>query len=787
MNKLCEFVKTSCASSKILFAIWFLLALFVESTEQSKFVTIFKMGIVFLSPAVMTELRKNSLFENCDVKAINIFRNTKIISRILIYLWLVCVIFSGVDVGAFLCFSIFFLLPVILIEYNINPIIKMCNKKGNEMQQCQEDSIQKETDCLENISKTEEIDRDLMLMRMSVIDALKKIMLKKANDENKICNSVTSLKSDKESVNNNSSYYSDVIVQGTEEKTQPIPQINVKTAEKQTVVAQKEQKYILTEDAFKIKSDYKSLYHPNKFIDDMKRFENKTGKQTIFVPFMQYYPSYDSMDKRQKDWYFYWRSQVRKGEYLATDLSYIFLHVYELLSGYGYKSAEDGYNQLYDLWTNYRNEYPKLDRYLLVWLFDFAQLHNLDFNMPEWVDISMLYQPEIKNIIIDKHSSEIPLKLPFVLIDSLCDYSLARSKFYNDGNQLLMNEVIPRVVALADVALFKKNGKGLLRTYGPSRPKKQIYYIFQGVNCSYSNKRIDIVAKDYINNPKLRSYINELVRYAENVLRDLYNCRGRLRGVNLEAEMANLVQAFLEKEYSPQKKDRELIKKPEIKLDFDNIKELRNQSNAVRDALEVPEEISETKELLTDLQSVKEIFWALPPYCRMLIDELQKNAWEIIYDSKVQTSIEKINELSEKELACDILVVEGKYLILEDDYRDELDYIYEHLKEIDMFRTNAESKDNAKFDLSILSKEMKELFQVLSPTQEEIVCIILTQNNISEYVNKIANEQMSMPEILIDELNDIASQYIGDILIDTFGDEMCILEQYENELKKAMK
>ena len=44
-----------------------------------------------------------------------------------------------------------------------------------------------------------------------------------------------------------------------------------------------------------------------------------------------------------------------------------------------------------------------------------------------------------------------------------------------------------------------------------------------------------------------------------------------------------------------------------------------------------------------------------------------------------------------------------------------------------------------------------------------------------------------MPEILVDEINDIATQYIGDILIDTFGDEMCVLEQYADELKKAMK
>ena len=40
------------------------------------------------------------------------------------------------------------------------------------------------------------------------------------------------------------------------------------------------------------------------------------------------------------------------------------------------------------------------------------------------------------------------------------------------------------------------------------------------INCKNSNQRADITVKDYINSAKLRAYINELVRYAENVLRE---------------------------------------------------------------------------------------------------------------------------------------------------------------------------------------------------------------------------------------------------------------------------
>jgi hypothetical protein len=255
----------------------------------------------------------------------------------------------------------------------------------------------------------------------------------------------------------------------------------------------------------------------------------------------------------------------------------------------------------------------------------------------------------------------------------------------------------------------------------------------------------------------------------------------------LDDETASLVKAFLKKEYSPNRKPIEPEKKKEVKLDFESINELRNQSDAVRDALEVTEEKIEAKELLTDLNAVKEIFVSMPPYCRMLIDEMRSKSWEMEYNSSVQASIEKINELSGMQLACSIVVVEGNTLILEDDYRDEFNYIYEHLSEIEIPESSEEKDTISKFDLTALSDEMKQLLETLTPTQEEILHIILSQEDMSQRIEEIANAEMSMPEILIDEINDIATQYIGDILIDTFDAEMSVLEQYVNELKEAMK
>mgnify|MGYP006330463047 FL=1 len=225
-----------------------------------------------------------------------------------------------------------------------------------------------------------------------------------------------------------------------------------------------------------------------------------------------------------------------------------------------------------------------------------------------------------------------------------------------------------------------------------------------------------------------------------------------------------------------------------MNLDFTNINELRNQSDAVRDALEVSDYSAEQKELLTDIDVIKTIFGLIPTYCRPLIDELHSNTWEIKYDSSTQPTVDKVNEISLKYLACAILVVEGNHLLLEDDYRDEFEYIYNHLDEFECGdNSKVESDDCSKFNVDVLTDELKQLIETLSPIQQEIVYVILNKDNISSQLEEIANAELSMPEMLIDEINDISSQIIGDILIDTFGDEISVLEQYENELKDAMK
>lgn len=554
--------------------------------------------------------------------------------------------------------------------------------------------------------------------------------------------------------------FSDITLSGVEECTQSIPT-----------------RLSGNSPSVSISFSYESSQ--DKFFTNMKNYENKSGTVVPFEPFMTYWPTYESMTKGQKNWYFYWRTEARSRNYIDTDLSYIFIYIYELLSGVGWKTPQEGYDKLIELWKAYQQRFPKLDGYLHSWTFDFAKLHNLEYTKTLKCNSLRLTASPKTDLLIDQFSSDVPLKLPFDLIDALCDYSLVGSKFYKDGNQPLIQEAIPRVVALADAVMRKQKNKGILETYVSSRTKKQEYYTFASALCPQANKKITISVKAYSSSQRLRCYINELVRYGENTLRALKGYRGRLRGVTLDEETSKIVESFLKNEYGTSNPaHKEPPKETLVELDFASIDILRQQSDAVRSALKV-EQVEQTakKELLTDVAEVTAIYVALSSVSRSFLNRLQKTSWKSEKDINDETAIVEINRLAEFYLGCNLLVVEDDNIIAEDDYQDELDYIYKNPPQI-------ASVEGSKtdFNVVVLSESLQELIKLLVPEQRKVLYAIVVQENPEQELERIAEEMMTMPQILLDDINNTAMQILGDIIIDP---QLQVIDEYITELKKS--
>ena len=281
-------------------------------------------------------------------------------------------------------------------------------------------------------------------------------------------------------------------------------------------------------------------YSAQRFVKDAFKYAARREKSAVFVPFMCYWPTYDSMTPDQRKWYFYWRGQVRDGQYPETDLSYIFVHVYELINNVGVRDGVDAYTQLFKLWTAYRDKYSKLDRYLMDWIADYLVINKGAVDLPTFYSQAM----EMKafagdpDILLSRYAKGGLNSLPMDLIDRLSDYRPRKSKFYNDGNSGLVEKCLPLSVGRVDACLRQKKGKGILQSYHPDTATRTRRFAFQSALYAGKAREIELPpVVPYSQYPPLREFMTGVVKHTENDLRALKACKSKLRGYSLDDDV----------------------------------------------------------------------------------------------------------------------------------------------------------------------------------------------------------------------------------------------------------
>jgi len=251
----------------------------------------------------------------------------------------------------------------------------------------------------------------------------------------------------------------------------------------------------------------------------------------------------------------------------------------------------------------------------------------------------------------------------------------------------------------------------------------------------------------------------------------------------IDEETAKLVKKFLKKEYGQQTTQKiEPTKKP-VTLDFGKIITITGESNDTRDALGVEEtNTPKNKELYTDIQQVTAIYTAISPKARSLLDRLDKSTWECSAAQEDEPLIAEINRLAERDLGRALLVVEASKIIAEDDYRDELEYIYQNQP-----ATSSKESGSKIFDSSRLTSEaMKNFVDALEPIQQKALYVLITSENPQSDLETIAKEADTMPQLLLDEINELALQKMEDIIVDAVDQKPQILDEYLDLLKQSV-
>lgn len=465
-----------------------------------------------------------------------------------------------------------------------------------------------------------------------------------------------------------------------------------------------------------------------RFIQAAKADVNRYQKKAKFERFRPTSPHYEKMSHSQADWYFYWRDQVRKGNYLETDKAYLLLHVFELINNIGVKNPLDGYLQLRQLWQAYREAHPDVDFLLLGWLADYVMVN------PCSIDARQIYTDEAAfeytlaaypDLLIEFYLEKPLSQMPLLLIQELIDHDLSKSKFYNSEHRDMLVSMIPKVLEQVNLHMVKSNNEGLFERF---RPRSSITITRQPFkNALYAGTIEEVTFTTilpYTMGEPLKYLLTGIVKHTENKLREKHKFRGRLRNYSVEPA----VEKIIEETINPPKQVQK------VKIDLTEIERLRQESDQVFELLQVEEE-----EALGSTQ---------------VSDEISHQA------------INQPTEATDVERTAD----------------NPPDVSIQAASDSPI--TDNPSLEQSRFEG--LPEEWAEFAMQLSAYHFEALDAIVAGKNASEKLNEIAQAQATMPAMIIDGLNEMALEVIGDIIIEAYPTPHVIEEEYVEALREMV-
>lgn len=461
----------------------------------------------------------------------------------------------------------------------------------------------------------------------------------------------------------------------------------------------------------------------SEFVQRAAELEDMTADEAKLVPFKSYWPTYSHMTAEQSRWYFFWRNEVRQGRYPKTDLSYIFLHVYELINGIGWRDPNDGYRQLGLIWEAYRAQYKRLDQYLGSWMADFSFVHKLDVPLSLIVARTRGLSGDLAEIELLRCLSTAPEQLTFEVLTVMSDYDISKSKFYAGEGKEASERYIPQVVALIDAYVARKHGARLIEKFPPGPPVMRERYLFRSAVYDISRYGYSVLVP-VVRISKLlplRSLITRLFRLTENKLRELTGFRGRLKDIRIDPDMDELITKYMQREF---RKAEQEAKGPAVVIDRAKLEQLQSDSEVVRSLLTV--EVYD--EPLKEQEYVAEMVQA---------------------DSREQGSEQLHAGILEREQI--LMKAENN---LEQDYGQPLEDNIAAEGEAAVVQTSAG-----------VTPEWEELSAELLPLHRKVL-LALAADNGPVQVDRIAAAAGTMAELLYDEINELAVNILGDLLID---------------------
>lgn len=485
----------------------------------------------------------------------------------------------------------------------------------------------------------------------------------------------------------------------------------------------------------------------NAFVREARELAGYQGSKARHVPFRSYWPTYDAMSLKQKEWYFYLRSQLREGKYPKTDLSYLFVYIYELINQVGVKDAADGLIQLCGVWNAYRAAYPILDKYLVLWVQDYILIYaDGDFatmmaRIPEKSLLS-LFPDSLAGCFMENPDAGFTLDF----ISRFSDYRFYTGQLAQSSQGGFFLSLLPAVFQEINQCLLRENSKGIFGTYRPVHTSGKRRIAFQ--NAIYSGQVTSVCQDEmpYSTYPPLRSFFTSVIKETENRLREQAQIRGRLRGIQLDPKVLSVIQSLIMNRLCQTAAEDE---KKKLQVDRDRIIRLIEESNLIRQRL---------------LEGIDEITRGVRPDDEQLSMEhcFSQNSSDCKEEDEPEQCSFGQGMPAEDQKSC---VREAESCWIQEGNLNEF----------------ARQTDNQSSPGQLTGAGL--LKQNLTENQRELLSFILQNGGeAGEGLISHAFPQLFL-ELEMDEINNQAMDALGDIILAREGGQWLIYEEYRPELE----
>lgn len=339
---------------------------------------------------------------------------------------------------------------------------------------------------------------------------------------------------------------------------------------------------------YKLNSRYK--YYED-FCRDAEKFLDLTINNAEKVDFFSYVPQYNQMNGNQFDYYIYFRTQARNGNFIDIGLSYLLLYCYELINLGDQTDVNRSLTMLCALWKAYKDKFPYVKSHLIEWICDFCLIHRLpppsEIEPYDIADVCTL-----KEFFVSSTENDDYRGYAEVLLSFANSYDYKKSKFAHGKERELYDMLIPN--ALSECVKQLSDG-GLLKNVSFSDsvlPREA----FSGALCSHRVKyRIEVEYCSFSRTNELRYLVGDIVKYCENKIRAYLGIKSRLSCYSLDSELRGVLDRFFENNLGKPKRVKKIVRQ-----EYDVLYDLPKKELSLSDASRIEAESWETTKSLVE-------------------------------------------------------------------------------------------------------------------------------------------------------------------------------------------